>query len=163
MVATFLDGLTRLERAACISALAGLALVLFVDVLMRTLFGNGLFWAHQVGVYSNMVVSLIGIGLASSNGSHLRPRFADHWLPAQWEPIIIRLQHLVSSLLFLLFALLSVEVVVESFAMGELSTVLQTPVWPVQSLLPLAFGLAFIRHLLFAIYPQLQPSSSVVD
>ncbi len=159
---SFLAVLGRLERMLCLSALAVLALVLFVDVLLRTVLGNGLAWAHQTGVYANIVVSLMGIGLASANGSHLRPRFADQWLPAAWEPVIVRLQALVTALLFLFFFILSLQLVMETFALAELSTVLQTPVWPVQSLLPLAFGLAFIRYSLFAIYPALRPANQEV-
>ncbi|ARN73448.1 TRAP transporter small permease [Oceanicoccus sagamiensis] len=159
---SFLAGLGRLERLFCLSALAVLALVLFVDVMLRTFLGNGLAWAHQTGVYANIVVSMIGIGLASAHGSHLRPRFADHWLPAGWEPLMLRLQPLVTALLFLFFFVLSLQLVLETYALAELSTVLQTPVWPVQSLLPLAFGLACIRYFLFALFPELQPANSEV-
>ena len=159
---SFLTGLGRLERLLCLSALAVLALVLFTDVLLRTLLGNGLAWAHQAGVYANIVVSLIGIGLASANGSHLRPRFADSWLPQSWEPVLERLQSLTTALLFLFLFVLSLQLVLETYALAELSTVLQTPVWPVQSLLPLAFGLAFIRYLLFALFPELRPANKEV-
>ncbi len=159
---TFLAGLGRLERMLCISALAALALVLFIDVLLRTVLGNGLAWAHQTGVYANMVVSMVGIGLASASGAHLRPRFADQWLPARWEPVIVRLQALVTALLFLFFFVLSLQLVMETYALAERSTVLQAPVWPVQSLLPLAFGVAFIRYLLFAVFPDLQPANKEV-
>ena len=109
-----------------------------------------------------MVVSLLGIGLASASGSHLRPRFADRWLPRHWEPVIVRLQALLSALAFLLFAALATQLVAESIDLQERSSVLQTLVWPVQSLLPLAFAIAFVRHLLFALYPQLQPPAQEI-
>ena len=137
-----------------------LTTVLFLDILLRSLFGNGLAWSHQVGVYANVVVSLIGIGLASAKGVHLRPRFADHWLPASWQPALERLQHVATAIIFLLFAALSINLVSETWQLQERSTVLQTPVWPVQLLLPVAFALAVLRHLLFALYPQLQPAPS---
>lgn len=162
LAATTLQGLHRVERWTCTIAFVVLASVLFLDVVLRTLLGNGLAWSHQAGVYANMVVSLLGIGLASASGSHLRPRFADHWLPASWEPLIERLQGLLSALLFLLFAVLATQLVVESIELQERSTVLQSLVWPVQSLLPLAFSIAFVRHLLFALYPQLSPVAQEV-
>ncbi|WP_101759102.1 TRAP transporter small permease [Oceanicoccus sp. KOV_DT_Chl] len=155
--------LNHIERVLCNSALALLALVLFADVLLRTLFGNGLSWAHQVAVYANIVVSLLGLGLASANGSHLRPRFADHWLPRAWEPQIQRLAALLSAMLLGFFAFLGVQLVLESYALAEKSSVLLIPVWPVQLLLPLAFVLSSIRYLLFSFYPALQPVNESVE
>lgn len=147
------------ERWLCTIAFIVLASLLFVDVLLRTVWGNGLVWSHQAGVYANIVVSLLGIGLASSTGSHLRPRFADKLLPKRWDGGVQRLQQWVTAVVFLMFALLSLQFVLESVALEERSTVLQTLVWPLQSLLPLVFGLGFIRHGLYGFFPELQPVS----
>jgi TRAP-type C4-dicarboxylate transport system permease small subunit len=157
---TILKTLQRVEIFLCIVAFAVMASVLMLDIIFRTFLGNGLAWSHQVGVYANIVVSLLGLGLASANGSHLRPRFADNWLSRSWEPVIQRLQQLVTALFFLFFAALAGQLIIESYQLQERSTVLQTLVWPVQLLLPLAFGLGAIRHGLYALYSELQPTPS---
>jgi C4-dicarboxylate transporter DctQ subunit len=153
-----LQAMARFERGLCAAAFVVLASVLFLDVLLRELLGNGLPWARQVGVYSNIVVALLGIGLASQAGTHLRPRFADAWLPARFDSVITVLQHAVTSLFFLGFAAIALHLVFETYQLKEISTVLRTPVWPVQALLPLAFLLGALRHGAYAYDPSLSPA-----
>jgi C4-dicarboxylate transporter, DctQ subunit len=158
-----LAGASRIEQWLCFIAFMVMAGALFLDVLLRELLGNGLPWARQVGVYGNIVVALLGIGLASAQGSHLRPRFADAWLPARIEPLVLTLQHLVTALFFTGFALIALQLVAESHALGEISTVLRIPVWPVQALLPLAFTLAALRHLAYALVSELRPVTELAQ
>ena len=80
----FLNRLAVFERWITGSAFVLLIVIVFADVAVRELTGAGLHWARQAGVYANIFVVMLGFGLASASGSHLRPRFADHWLPASW-------------------------------------------------------------------------------
>lgn len=156
--ATWLRGCGRVERVISFAAFLLMIAVVFADVASRELAGTGFYWARQVGVYANVLVVMFGIGLASADGAHLRPRFADGWLPARWNPVIQRLQELLMALFCLGFALVAARVVAESLALQERSDVLRTLVWPIQAVIPLVFGLAFVRHLLFALYPALRPA-----
>ena len=85
---SFLRSLARLERLVASLAFLLLVTVVFVDVVNRELTGTGLHWALQIGVYANFFVVMLGIGVASAGGAHLRPQFADHWLPARFEPVL---------------------------------------------------------------------------
>ena len=158
-VRSVLARLSQIERIVCFIAFALLSSVVFIDVMLREVLGNGLPWSRQVGVYANIVVAMIGIGIASESGGHLRPRFADHWLPAQWEPGLVRVQEGVMALFCLLIASLATQLVIESFGMHEISTVLRTPIWPFQALIPLAFFIGAVRHIAYACYPQIRPES----
>ena len=88
----FLQTLGRVERTTTTAAFALLIATIFLDVFSRELTGVGLHWARQAGVYANIIVVMFGLGLASAGGNHLRPRFADNWLPTRWNPVIVRLQ-----------------------------------------------------------------------
>lgn len=154
-----LGALHRLERAIVIVAFTGMVAVVFADVLAREVTGVGLYWARQVGVYFNIVVVLFGIGLASASGSHLRPRFADNWLPARWEPRITFIQHALFSAFCLAFAAVAADMVYTSVLLGERSEILRLPVWPIQAVIPLVFTIAAVRHGLYAIRPELRPLS----
>lgn len=153
--------LSRFERVACVLALALMTVLIFVDVLLRTAIGTGLHWSGQSAVYANMVVALFGIGLASASAAHLRPRFADSWLPAAWQPLLLRLGEVITSFACGGFALLSAQLVYQTWQLQEISTVLRTLVWPVQLLLPLAFSLTAVRHLCYALNPALRPQVSL--
>ena len=156
-MAALLAWLDRWERRLCVTAFAVLAALLFGDVLLRELSGNGLPWSHQAGVYANLVVALFGMGLAASAGSHLRPRFADHWLPQSWEPMLVRCSYLVSALALLLFAALALQLSLETRALAETATVLRIPLWPLQLLMVISFCSAALRYLCFSLQPQLAP------
>ncbi len=147
----------RFERVVSFTAFLCMIAVVFADVVSRELTGSGLHWASQLGVYANIVVVMLGIGLASAKGSHLRPQFADRWLPARWDPLLRRVGDALMATFCAGFALLAGEVVARTLELGERSSQLGTPVWPVQAVIPLAFGLAAVRHALYAIYPQLAP------
>lgn len=154
--------LRSIESLLCISAFCLLAGVIFADVVSRELRGAGFYWATQTGVWANVVVVMAGFGLASASGMHLRPRFADGWLPRSWAPAITRLQHVCMSLFCFGAAALAAGVTFESWQLGEISIELFVPIWPVQIMLPLAFGAAAVRHALYAIWPELAPSEAAV-
>ncbi len=153
-----LEFVRHAELAITCAAFAILASVIFADVLVREFTGSGLSWARQIGVYANVVVTIIGIGLASAGGTHLRPRFADHWLPAAWDPWLTRIGELLTALFCLAFAWLALGVVRETYELDERSVVLRLVVWPFQSVLPIAFLLAALRHAGYGIWPALRPA-----
>lgn len=150
----------RLERAITFVAFLLLIGVIFGDVVMRELTGSGLHWARQAGVYANLFVVMFGIGVASASGAHLRPRFADGWLPARFEPVLIRLQDGLMACFCLCFAVIAGAVVMDSYGLAERSVVLRIVIWPFQAVVPLVFVIATMRHGLFAILPELRPTES---
>lgn len=149
--------LERCERVLALAAFAVLVVVIFADVLSRELTGAGLYWASQVGVWANVIVVMAGFGLASASGAHLRPRFADGWLPAGWGPALMTLQHLCMAVFCVAIGVLAARVVAGSMQLGEVSIDLFVPVWPIQIFLPLAFFAAALRHGIYALSPALRP------
>lgn len=149
------------ERLITFAAFVVMVAVVFADVAAREITGTGLHWARQAGVYANLVVVMFGIGLASAEAAHLRPRFADAWLPRAWDPWLNRIREWLMALFCLAFAVVAAGVVGDSYAMGERSAVLRLVVWPVQLVIPVAFSLAALRHGLFGLYPSLQPREGI--
>ncbi len=152
-----LDSLHRVERVVVIIAFSGMVGVVFADVLAREVTGIGLPWARQVGVYFNIVVVMFGVGLASASGSHLRPRFADNWLPARWEFQLAFLQHALFALFCVAFTVIATDMVITSVRLDQRSEILRLPVWPIQAVIPLVFGVAALRHGIYAARPELRP------
>jgi TRAP-type C4-dicarboxylate transport system permease small subunit len=158
--ARLLHAIRAFEKLICIAAFAVLIVVVFADVLSREFTGSGLYWASQTGVWANVLVVMAGFGLASADGAHLRPRFADNWLPDSWGEVLQFLQQLVMALFCLAVALLSLSVVIGSWRLGVVDIDLFVPVWPVQAALPLAFFAAAMRHTIYAVVPALRPPES---
>jgi TRAP-type C4-dicarboxylate transport system permease small subunit len=146
------------ERVITFAAFLVMIAVVFADVVNREITGTGLHWARQAGVYAHIFVVMFGIGIASAEGAHLRPRFADRWLPRGWDPLLERLQELLMALFCLGFALVAASVVVETYELQERAVVLRNLVWPFQLIVPMVFLVAAVRHGLFAAFPQLRPA-----
>lgn len=155
-----LAALSRLERVVTIAAFLVLILVLFADVLSRELTGAGLTWARQIGVLANVFLTLVGIGIASAHGTHLRPRFADGWVSESWTPVLETLQDLLMAVFCMAVAAVATIAVRETFLLEERLAVLHWAVWPFQMVLPAVFMVASLRHGLMAVYPKLRPRVS---
>lgn len=152
-----LDVLYQVERAVAITAFALLVVVIFSDVVIRMISGSGLYWARQIGVYANIIKVMFGIGLASAANSHLRPRFADGWLPRSWGPFLDHFSEVLMTLFCLVFAVVAFDLVRETYLLDVRSVVLRIIVWPIQGVIPLVFVLATLRHSLYALWPDLKP------
>ena len=152
-----LAALRRAEVTLTTAAFVVLIFVIFGDVLARRITGSGIVWAREVGVLANIVLTIIGIGLASADGTHLRPKFFDRLLPASWEPAMVRVQEGLTALACGVLAWIAFAVVQETISLDDRTIVLRWVLWPVQAVLPVAFGVACLRHGIYAVSPQLRP------
>jgi len=152
-----LAALRRAEVVVTTGAFLVLIAVIFGDVVMRRVTGSGIVWAREVGVFANIVLTIIGIGLASADGTHLRPRVFDRLVPRSWDPVMTRIQETLTATGFGVLAWIAFHVVQETIALDDRSIVLRWMVWPVQACLPLAFAAGCLRHGIYAFDPSLRP------
>jgi TRAP-type C4-dicarboxylate transport system permease small subunit len=152
--------LRRLETIGTALAFATMVVVLGWDIVGRELLSSGKIWATPIAVYCNVFIAFIGMGVASAGGAHLRPKFLDKAAPAALDGLFNRF----TDIGFALFAAgacwLCLQVTRESVELAETDPVLQWQVWPFQVILVVAFGIAVVRHLLYALYPALKPKES---
>jgi TRAP-type C4-dicarboxylate transport system permease small subunit len=152
-----LAAMRRAEVVVTTAAFLMLIAVIFGDVLMRRITGSGIVWAREVGVFANIALTIIGIGLASADGTHLRPRVFDRLVPRSWDPAMTRIQEALTAIAFGVLAWIAFSVVRETIALDDRSFVLRWAVWPIQACLPLAFAAGFVRHGIYALDPSLRP------
>lgn len=157
-IGRILDRLTWVEMIIAFLSLATIAGVLAVDVIMREFFGGSLFGSLRVGVYSLILCAMAGFGIATATGSHLRPTFADKLIPARYERVAQRIGQVASSLIMVTLAWASWRMVAFAEQIGERDVALGIPIWWVQTGVPLAFSIAALRYISYAIYPDLLPA-----
>jgi C4-dicarboxylate transporter DctQ subunit len=153
-----LKGLRYLEAFICVAAFSIVVIALMSDVVGREVFGHGVFGAQRVAVWATAVVGLVGFALVSSDAGHLRPQFADGWLPRSAEPVIGRVGDLVSAFICVFLGYYAVQFVRSSFELGERGIGITIEVWPLQIILPWMFLSSALRHLGFAVFPALKPA-----
>lgn len=142
---------------------AALALLLLADVIGRELFAHGIFGAQRVAVYCTIVAGNFGLALAAAAGSHIRPRFADKWVPRHWSASLDRVADVITGVVFLAVAFYATRLVEESFGFETVSPVIDWQIWPVQAVIPLGYLLAAVHYLIFAAYPALRPQQTEVS
>jgi TRAP-type C4-dicarboxylate transport system permease small subunit len=157
----FLNGLGLFERIACGAAFVVMAGALIADVGMREITGAGILGAPQVGVIGMIAVAMFGFGIAASQGAQLRPRFLDGVFPTAWGPAIDRLADAITAAGFAGIGALAVIMVAESAQLGDVTSVLRWPIWPMQTIIAVAFATNAIRYLIFALWPALRPADDI--
>lgn len=124
-----------------------LFIVVCYDVFLRAL-GISSLWASEVAIYLLIAVGFLGIGATQLEDGHFRVSFLRDALPARIRAVL----DVVSACVSLLFAAALTwgawQAVSFSWSLGfRTSTVLQLPVWALQSLLLAGGGLLFLSLL----------------
>ena len=153
----------RAERWITIVAFALMAVSLLADVISRRLFMTGLIGATEVAVIGMVAVAMFGIGVATDEGGHLRPRLFDALIPKAAEGAVNRAASAVTGVFFTVFAGLSAYMLAQSFALGDRTEILRAPVWCLQSIIFLAFATNAVRFFVYALRPDLKPSEDLEE
>jgi len=151
--------LLKVEGSIAVVAFLLAAGAVLADVIGREIFDQGLWGSQKFAVYAAVTAGFLGIGIATHAGMHIRPRFADNWFPTSFEPALKRIAPAVTAFLFFVFAWYAYEFVKESFEYKQLTPVLDWPMWMIQIVLPYAFLSNGIRNLIYALQPELTPTT----
>ena len=157
MLAQIVSKLRLLEAILATIAYATVAGLLITDVVGREVFGITFLGAQQMAVYGAILAGFLGLTLATSDNSHLRPGFMD-FLLQRWESQVQRVGDALSSLFFFLSAYIAWTFVAVSLENQDKAPVLYFVVWPLQLVIPYAFISSGLKHLIFAIRPELKPA-----
>ena len=157
MLAQIVSKLRLLEAILATIAYATVAGLLITDVVGREIFGITFLGAQQMAVYGAILAGFLGLTLATSDNSHLRPGFMD-FLLQRWESQVQRAGDALFALFFFLSAYIAWTFVAVSLENQDKAPVLYFVVWPLQLVIPYAFISSGLKHLIFAIRPELKPA-----
>lgn len=157
MYQSILDKLLKAEGTVAAIAFLCAATAILADVVGREFFGHGIWGAAKFAVFGTVSAGFLGIGLATHAGMHLRPQFADGWIPARFEPAMKRIAPMITAILFFTLGVLAYFYVRETFEYGQLAPVLDWPLWIIQMVMPYAFFSNGLRNLIYALQPDLLP------
>ena len=152
-----LKWLWYVEATVCVVAFSVAAVALIADVLGREFFGDGIFGAQRVAVWATAIAGLVGFALVTAERGHLRPQFADGWIPARFNTHMDRFAELVSAAICIYLGTYAIEFVQSSAQLGERGLAIPILVWPIQIILPWMFFSSALRHIVFAIWLELRP------
>ncbi len=157
MLRTLLNALQRFETTVATLAYAGVAALLIGDVLGRELLGVSILGVQKIAIYATIVAGFLGLALATSAGAHLRPEAFDKLIPAKYDRTVGRLSDGFAALFYVVIGIVAVHFVMQSAEAGDKAAIFYFVLWPIQIVMPYAFFSCGVRHLAFALRPELKP------
>ena len=149
------------ESIVATAAYTVVAILLMIDVIGRELFATSFLGMQQIAVYGAIIAGFLGLTLATSDNAHLRPEFMD-FVAGRHENAVQRFGDILSALFFFAAAYVAYTFVLISMDAGDKAPVLYFVIWPLQLVLPYAFGSAGVKHLIYGLRPDLKPYSGEV-
>lgn len=156
-----LKWLKLFESIIATAAYAVVAILLMIDVVGRELFATSFLGMQQIAVYGAIIAGFLGLTLATSDNAHLRPEFMD-FVAGQHDKAVQRFGDILSALFFFAACYVAFTFVLISMDAGDKAPVMYFLIWPLQLVLPYAFGSAGVKHLIYGLRPDLKPHSDEV-
>lgn len=150
------------------ATLAGLcyavvALAMISDVFAREFFNYSIYGVQRAAVLFVIATAYFGLGLATAQNQHLRPRFADGWTPKPYQPFVARFGDLLSAMAFATMGYFAFKMVQDNYQWEETVPVILIPLWTVQWIMPYGFFSAAVRFVIFVLRPDLKPAEQVAE
>jgi TRAP-type C4-dicarboxylate transport system permease small subunit len=159
MLLSFDRALIRLNRWAAIAILAAMAVMVFVNVVLRFLTDHSIVWVEEVSRYLMIWLTFLAAGLVLRYGGHVGIDTLQSAFPRRAVAIRVAIYLL---LLVFFVAMLLLGVRYATVAWGQTTPVLQIPIGVVYLAIPLGFGL-LILHLLLMVVPYLRLGRFLAD
>lgn len=127
--------------------LAAMILLACLQIILRTFFASGLFWADPLLRYLVLWCGLLGAVSATGQGKHIALDITGNHLPQKIEPWVTLITHLFCTLASAGLTWAGWRFLLSEIEFGG-SGPLSLPLWFWNSIFPIAFGLITLKYLL---------------
>ncbi len=143
------DGIFSLEKIIIVCALIVMAVVVFVQVLLR-FFDMGIPWAEELARYLLVWTGFMGASIATRQRRHLKvdvlPRLLDN--KPDIKAYVVRLASLISAGFCFFLVWLSYDFIANTVRSGRMSNSMKfLPIWVIQLSIPVTLFIMACRFL----------------
>lgn len=153
--------LTEASIAALCYATVGVAMI--ADVIAREFFNYSIYGLQRASVLLVIVTAYLGMGLATADNKHLRPRFTDGWIPVAYHPAMARIGDLLAAIIFAAMGWFAFKLLQTGIKWDDKVNILLIPLWSVQWVMPYGFLSSAFRFLIFFFRPDLKPGEQEAE
>jgi len=145
------------EEGFVIVSLGTMVLIAFIQVILRNIFSTGISWADELTRHLVLWIGFVAGSLATREGRHISIDILSRILPPnlkRWNEIVVSIGALIVCALLFKASLHFVSV---ERAYGEMSGSLRVPIWLLECIFPIVFGILTLRFgikVLEAIFPK---------
>ncbi len=144
------EAIDRIETGLIVVFLSSMMILAFLQIFLRNVFMTGFAWGDMLLRNLVLWIGFIGATLATREGKHINIDIISRSLSPSvrgWVECVI---HLFSLLICGLLTYASIKFIRNEFQMGT-PTLLGIPIWILEAILPLTFGLMAFRFALRSI------------
>lgn len=159
-IESFVEKVTKLEYVVTVLMFLTMLSLMFIQVISRYVLQIPLGWSEEVLRYMFIGATFIGAGIATKERSHIEINFVEIFIDKKYSSLKSKLRAAlfvnilrdIATAGFVGFiSIETLKLVIDTKAMGSLSTAVQIPMWIVMSLMLAGFILC-VFHSLALIY-----------
>lgn len=137
--------LTLVENVLAAGALAAAALIAFLAVVLRAVFGIFLFWSEEVVIYLVIFSTFIGAVVTLRHQEHVNVDVVAIFLGRRGKQVMALLAVTVTLVYLVVIGYFAWMLLLEPFSSSTTTPALHLPLWVVEVSVPLGFTLMFLR------------------
>ncbi|MEX2321795.1 MAG: TRAP transporter small permease [Saccharospirillum sp.] len=122
-----------------------------VNVILRFVFGEGLFFSGEINRILIIMITFAGIGYAARHGRHIRMSAIYDVLPTMPRRILMIVIALFTSAVMFFLCYYSVGYITDLYSRGRILPALGFPIWIIYVWVPIGFTVTGTQYLLTAI------------
>ena len=139
--------LEKIEKfVACVAA-SIMAVLVFVNVIARYVFGDSLAVSDELSTYLFVLMSFMGTAIAARRKAHLGLSIVTDRVSPRARMIINEVMYAISALFCLLIVIFGVQMVISQYQMGQETATMQWPEWIYGSFVPIGAAFAMLAFL----------------
>lgn len=142
--------LNRAEEMVLCFALLEMAVLTFVQVVMRYLFGTSITWAEEFLRYQLCFVAFFGADVCIRHGAHIKAEILNLIIPDRFKPLGNAFVHVAVFIFCLAFSYYGLSLVLKVAATGQITAATRIPKFYIYLPIPLGGGFMCIRSLAYA-------------
>ena len=132
--------LSKIEKLVACVCVSIMAVLVFVNVIARYVFGNSLAVSDEMSTYLFVLMSFMGTAVAARRKAHLGLSIVtDHVSP--------RARLIISMVMYAISALFCLLMVISQYQMGQQTATMQWPEWIYGSFVPVGAAFAMMAFL----------------
>ena len=139
--------LSKIEKLVACVCVSIMAVLVFVNVIARYVFGNSLAVSDEMTTYLFVLMSVMGTAVAARRKAHLGLSIVTDHVSPRARLIISMVMYAISALFCLLIVIFGIQMVISQYQMGQETATMQWPEWIYGSFVPVGAAFAMMAFL----------------
>ena len=139
--------LSKIEKLVACVCVSIMAVLVFVNVIARYVFGNSLAVSDEMSTYLFVLMSFMSTAVAARRKAHLGLSIVTDHVSPRARLIISMVMYAISALFCLLIVIFGIQMVISQYQMGQETATMQWPEWIYGSFVPVGAAFAMMAFL----------------